>query len=79
MLLLPRITSTSSAYSNNLRDLVRRPQFAKPFILACETRQARLAAIGVANIQRLISSGALPHERLKAVLDGLHETVNLSS
>lgn len=58
---------------------MRKPQFVKPFILACETRHARLAAIGVANIQRLISSGALPHERLNAVIDGLHETVNLSS
>ncbi|EER23470.1 HEAT repeat containing protein [Coccidioides posadasii C735 delta SOWgp] len=59
-------------------DLVRRPQFANPFILACHTRHAKLAAVGVGCIHRLVASGALPSEQLKDVVDGLHETTNLS-
>ncbi|KAM5470176.1 Endocytosis and vacuole integrity protein [Microsporum audouinii] len=68
----------STSESQLAADLARKPQFARPFVLACQTRHTRLAAIGVANLQRLVTIGALPQERLKDVLQGLHETANLS-
>ncbi|EFR03727.1 hypothetical protein MGYG_06723 [Nannizzia gypsea CBS 118893] len=73
---LKALPSTSEAQL--AADLARKPQFSRPFVLACQTRHARLAAIGVANLQRLVTIGALPHERLKDVVQGLHETANLS-
>jgi hypothetical protein len=57
---------------------VRKPKFVDPFILACQTRHAKLAGIGVVCLQRLVASRALPSERLKDVLGGLKETTNLS-
>ncbi|KAF7592756.1 hypothetical protein BBP40_012514 [Aspergillus hancockii] len=49
-------------------DLVRKPKFVDPFILACHTRHAKIAGIGVVCLQRLVASRALPSERLKDVL-----------
>jgi hypothetical protein len=59
-------------------DLARKPKFVDPFILACHTRHAKLAGIGVVCLQRLVASRALPSERLKDVLAGLKETTSLS-
>ncbi|KAF4234221.1 hypothetical protein CNMCM6805_008791 [Aspergillus fumigatiaffinis] len=60
------------------RDLVRKPRFVDPFILACHSRHAKLAGIGVVCLQRLVASRSLPSERLKDVLGGLKETTSLS-
>ncbi|KAK2880688.1 hypothetical protein FQN49_000457 [Arthroderma sp. PD_2] len=68
----------STSESQLAADLAKKPQFVRPFVLACHSRHTRLAAIGVANLQRLVTIGALPHERLKDVLQGLHEIANLS-
>jgi hypothetical protein len=57
---------------------VRKPAFVEPFIIACHTRHAKLAGIGVICLQRLIASRALPSSRLKDVLAGLKETTGLS-
>ncbi|KAJ5217313.1 hypothetical protein N7468_010321 [Penicillium chermesinum] len=62
----------------NLIHLVRKPTFVEPFTIACHTRHAKLAGIGVICLQRLIASRALPSHRLKDVLAGLRETTNLS-
>lgn len=64
---------------SNMSDLVRKPAFVEPFIIACHTRHAKLAGIGVICLQRLIASRALPSDRLKDVLTGLKETTNLSA
>lgn len=61
-----------------LLDLVRKPNFVEPFIIACHTRHAKLAGIGVICLQRLIASRSLPSSRLKDVLAGLKETTSLS-
>ncbi|KAE8352819.1 hypothetical protein BDV28DRAFT_119843 [Aspergillus coremiiformis] len=68
----------STSESQVAADLVRKPKFVDPFILACHTRHAKLAGIGVVCLQRLVASRALPSERLKDVLGGLKETTNLS-
>ncbi|KAL1958620.1 hypothetical protein VTO42DRAFT_4217 [Malbranchea cinnamomea] len=73
---LKNLPSTSEAQL--AADLFRRPHFAKPFVLACTTRQARLAAIGVGCIQKLVTGGALPPDRLQDVIEGLYETTSLS-
>ncbi|PGH01738.1 hypothetical protein GX51_05054 [Blastomyces parvus] len=72
---LKGLPSTSEAQL--AADLIRKPHFVKPFVIACQTRHGRLAGIGVVCIQRLVASRALPPELLKDVLDGLHETTNL--
>ncbi|KAE8151857.1 endosomal peripheral membrane protein [Aspergillus avenaceus] len=68
----------STSESQIAADLVRKPKFVDPFIIACHTRHAKLAGIGVVCLQRLVASRALPSERLKDVLGGLKETTNLS-
>ncbi|KAJ5632620.1 hypothetical protein N7490_008959 [Penicillium lividum] len=73
---LKALPSTSEAQI--AADLVRKPTFVEPFIIACHTRHAKLAGIGVICLQRLIASRALPSHRLKDVLTGLRETTNLS-
>lgn len=55
------------------KDLSRRPSFINPFLVACNTRNARLAAIAVVCLQRLVVSRALPKERLKEVLEAFRE------
>ncbi|CAG8005118.1 unnamed protein product [Penicillium olsonii] len=59
-------------------DLVRKPNFVEPFIIACHTRHTKLAGIAVICLQRLIASRSLPSTRLKDVVAGLKETTGLS-
>ncbi|KAJ5781498.1 uncharacterized protein N7518_009981 [Penicillium psychrosexuale] len=73
---LKALPSTSEAQI--AADLVRKPNFVEPFIIACYTRHAKLAGIGVICLQRLIASRSLPSSRLKDVLGGLKETTSLS-
>ncbi|KAJ5810065.1 uncharacterized protein N7503_002283 [Penicillium pulvis] len=73
---LKALPSTSEAQI--AADLIRKPAFVEPFVIACHTRHAKLAGIGVICLQRLIASRALPSHRLKDVLAGLRETTNLS-
>ncbi|KAJ6129710.1 hypothetical protein N7512_002490 [Penicillium capsulatum] len=73
---LKALPSTSEAQI--AADLIRKPNFVEPFIIACHTRHVKLASIAVICLQRLIASKALPSPRLKDVLTGLGETTNLS-
>ncbi|RAL17440.1 putative endosomal peripheral membrane protein (Mon2) [Aspergillus homomorphus CBS 101889] len=73
---LKALPSTSEAQIS--ADLLRKPKFVNPFILACHSRHAKLAGIGVICLQRLVASRSLPSERLKDVLSGLKETTNMS-
>ncbi|KAL2837904.1 hypothetical protein BJY01DRAFT_39164 [Aspergillus pseudoustus] len=73
---LKALPSTSEAQI--AADLVRKPRFVNPFILACHSRHAKLAGIGVVCLQRLVASKSLPSERLKDVLGGLKEITTLT-
>ncbi|KAL1998586.1 hypothetical protein VTN02DRAFT_5931 [Thermoascus thermophilus] len=73
---LKALPSTSEAQIT--ADLVRRPNFVNPFILACHSRHAKLAGIGVYCLQKLVTARSLPPERLKDALSGLRESTNLS-
>ncbi|KAL4773049.1 hypothetical protein BDW60DRAFT_206801 [Aspergillus nidulans var. acristatus] len=73
---LKALPSTSEAQIS--ADLARKTRFVNPFILACHTRHAKLAGIGVVCLQRLVASRSLPPERLKDVLGGLKEITNLT-
>ncbi|KAJ5352258.1 hypothetical protein N7452_001232 [Penicillium brevicompactum] len=73
---LKALPSTSEAQI--AADLVRKPHFVEPFIIACHTRHAKLAGIAVICLQRLIASRSLPSTRLKDVIGGLKETTGLS-
>lgn len=59
-------------------DLSRRPHFVSPFLVACSTHNAKLAATGISCLQRLSVSRALPKERLNEVLDAFKESVSSS-
>ncbi|KAL4881554.1 hypothetical protein BJY04DRAFT_218006 [Aspergillus karnatakaensis] len=73
---LKALPSTSEAQIS--ADLARKPRFVNPFILACHSRHAKLAGIGVICLQRLVASRSLPSQRLKDVLSGLKEITNLT-
>jgi vesicle coat complex subunit len=65
--------------TNGERDISRRPHFITPFIIACDTHNAKFASTGVSCLQKLSVSRALPRERLNAVLEALKESVPLST
>ncbi|EAW10636.1 putative endosomal peripheral membrane protein (Mon2) [Aspergillus clavatus NRRL 1] len=75
---LKALPSTSEAQISAGGDLVRKPKFVDPFILACHSRHAKLSGIGVVCLQRLVASRSLPSSRLKDVLGGLRETTSLN-
>lgn len=56
-------------------DLLRRPQFVDPFILACKSKNAKLAGTGTVCLQRLTASKAISRTRLADVLDAFHDGV----
>jgi hypothetical protein len=57
-------------------DLLRRPHFVDPFILACQSRNAKFASSAVVCLQRLAASRALPRERLQDVVDAFQEVTS---
>ncbi len=57
-------------------DLLRKPSFVDPFILACKSRNAKLVTSSVICLQRLAASRALPSERLKDVLEAFREVTS---
>ncbi|CAK4033989.1 related to MON2 Peripheral membrane with a role in endocytosis and vacuole integrity [Lecanosticta acicola] len=58
-------------------DLSRRPSFIEPFLIACNTRNARFAASGVSSLQRLVISKGLPKQRLQDALDAFNACTDL--
>jgi hypothetical protein len=60
-------------------DLIKRPYFVSPFLLACKSRNAKQAGIGVVCLQRLVSARAVPEEKLTDVVESLKESVSLSN
>ncbi len=64
-----RITSETQLAA----DLLRKPSFVEPFILACKSRNQKLVFSSVVCLQRLAASHALPAEQLKNVLEAFRE------
>ncbi|KAK5089456.1 Endocytosis and vacuole integrity protein [Exophiala xenobiotica] len=58
-------------------DLVRKPHFVDPFVLACKSQNVKLASIGAASLQRVVASSAIPRSRLPDVLQAFEEAVPL--
>ncbi|KAK5137373.1 hypothetical protein LTR08_008951 [Meristemomyces frigidus] len=58
-------------------DLSRRPAFIEPFLIACETRNAKFAGSGVVCLQRLVISKGLPKTRLQDALDAFNACTGL--
>lgn len=63
---------------DRLVDLSRRPQFINPFLLACTSKNAKFAAIGMSCLQRLVVSQGLSKTRLSDVVDAMTECTTLS-
>ncbi|KAF1911867.1 hypothetical protein BDU57DRAFT_90196 [Ampelomyces quisqualis] len=73
---LKSLPNTSEAQLS--ADISRRPNFISPFLIACNTHNAKFAATGVSCLQRLGVSRALPRERLNEVLEALKESSSSS-
>ncbi|THX90037.1 hypothetical protein D6D05_00832 [Aureobasidium pullulans] len=58
-------------------DLSRRPTFIDPFLLACNTRNAKYAGSAAVCLQRLVIIRGLPKSRLKDVLDAFNACTSL--
>ncbi len=59
------------------RDLKRRQDFVRPFLLACGTRNPKFAGSGITCLQRLILCKGLPDDSVKETLDALRECSSL--
>ncbi|KAF1972855.1 hypothetical protein BU23DRAFT_507588 [Bimuria novae-zelandiae CBS 107.79] len=59
-------------------DLSRRPHFISPFLIACNTHNAKFSSTGISCLQRLSVSRALPRERLTEILEALKDSVSSS-
>jgi Dimerisation and cyclophilin-binding domain of Mon2/Guanine nucleotide exchange factor in Golgi transport N-terminal/C-terminal region of Mon2 protein len=59
-------------------DLAQRSQFVDPFVLACQSQNAKLANTATACLQRLVASQAVAKERLEDVLNGFRDVMNTS-
>ncbi|KAL8751834.1 MAG: hypothetical protein Q9199_006154 [Rusavskia elegans] len=59
-------------------DLKRRPDFVKPFVLACGTKTPKLAASGVTGLLRLVVSNGLSSDSLRDVLQAFQECTSSS-
>jgi hypothetical protein len=73
---LKSLPSTSEAQLS--ADIARRPQFIEPFLLACNSKNAKFATTGASCLQRLTVLSALPRNRLKEVLDAIRDCSTLS-
>ena len=56
-------------------DLNRKSQFIEPFILACNTKNTKLATTGTVCLQRLTASRAIARTRLPDVLDAFQDGI----
>ncbi|KIW99675.1 uncharacterized protein Z518_11088 [Rhinocladiella mackenziei CBS 650.93] len=56
-------------------DLFRRPQFVDPLVLACKSKNVKLACTGTICLQRLTASKAVARARLPDVLDAFHDGI----
>ncbi|KAI5370090.1 Putative protein Mon2, guanine nucleotide exchange factor [Septoria linicola] len=70
-------TLTVTSEQQLAADLRSRPAFVEPFLLACSTRNAKLAASGISCLQRLIVSAGLPRSRLQETLQALNSCADL--
>lgn len=61
------------------RDLKNRPTFIRPFLIACGSRNVKLAGSAINCLQRLIVNKALPRESLRNVLEGFQECSSLGA
>lgn len=58
-------------------DLIRKSTFVDPFVLACRSKNVRLASSGAACLQRLVASIAIPRTRLLDLLQAFEEAIPL--
>ena len=60
------------------RDLKRRPNFVRPFLLSCASKNPKFAGTSISCLQRLVVSNGLAPETLKDVLDVLRDCTSLA-
>ena len=58
-------------------DLQRRPHFVNPLLAACKSKNLKIALASVTCFQRLIVSTGLAGERLRDVLEGFQDCLNI--
>ncbi|KAJ2976823.1 hypothetical protein NUW58_g7991 [Xylaria curta] len=57
-------------------ELAQRVNFVNPFIIACQTKNAKFTGIAIVCLSRLILVGALPWSKLSPVLEALREATS---
>ena len=68
----------SKTSTNSYRDLRRRPNFVRPFLLSCASKNAKLAGTSVACFQRLVVCKGLAPETLQDTLEVLRDCTGLA-
>ena len=58
-------------------DLLRKPHFIDPFVLACQAKNAKLANSATTCLQRLVASRAVPQDRLGDVLGAFRDVMSI--
>ncbi|CAG8622872.1 14264_t:CDS:2, partial [Ambispora leptoticha] len=58
------------------QELAKNVDFLRPFLLACETRHAKLITISIGSIQKLISHHAIPESSVKTILKTLNDIIS---
>ncbi|ODV62854.1 Mon2p ASCRUDRAFT_68663 [Ascoidea rubescens DSM 1968] len=64
--------------SDFLQSLSLRPEFFRPFILSCQSRNTKYSAIAVQCLNRLIIEKSLPISLLNDIIDSLTEATHLA-
>ena len=67
-----------SLQANYFRDLKRRPNFVRPLLLACASKNGKFAGTAITSLQRLVISNGLAVETLKDTLEVLRECTGLA-
>ena len=68
----------AKALADSCRDLRRRPNFVRPFLLSCASKNAKLAGTSISSLQRLVVCSGLAPETLKDCLDLLRDSTGLA-
>ncbi|KAL2264604.1 hypothetical protein VTJ83DRAFT_7114 [Remersonia thermophila] len=66
----------ASSEAQTSEELSQRPNFVKPFIIACGTKNVKFTGIAIVCLQRLIVARALPRSRLSQVLEALQQATS---
>ena len=72
----PEVTVASTISSNNTRIALQ--EILKPFLMACETKSAKLANISLASLQKMLANDILVPDEILLVIKALEQVMTLA-